>query len=168
MFVLFVLACIKPPPVDPVLSDPSAVVAVPASARPAGESDAVAVAVLRENFQRVHFELDSDRLSEGARDALAVNAAVLKRHARIEVEVQGHADDRGTTEYNLALGQRRADAVVGALRSMGVPQARLTVVSLGEERPLAVGDDETVWAENRRAEFRVLVDDGAVAGTVAR
>ena len=69
--------------------------------------------------------------------------------------MQGHADDRGTTDYNLALGERRARAVRDALTSMGASSSQLTVISYGEERPLANGSGEGSWSQNRRAEFRV-------------
>lgn len=83
------------------------------------------------------------------------------------MEVQGHADERGTTDYNLALGERRARAVRTTLVELGVPHRRVTTVSFGEEAPMEVGAEASIWARNRRAEFRIL--DGAntdVAGTV--
>lgn len=122
---------------------------------------------LRENFARVQFEFDSATLTADAKRALEANAAILQKHPDLQVEVQGHADERGTTEYNLALGERRASAVVSYLSVMGVSNARLTVVSWGEERPLAGGSGETVWAQNRRAEFRVLSANAVVIGTTA-
>ena len=121
---------------------------------------------LLENFQRVFFDTDSSRLSSGSQSALRSNAQILEQFPRIEIEVQGHADERGTIDYNLALGQRRGEAVINFLRREGVAPSRLKVVSYGEERPLASGSGQTAWAKNRRAEFRVLNGDASVVGTV--
>jgi peptidoglycan-associated lipoprotein len=118
---------------------------------------------IKANFSRVNFDFDSDRVTNP--ELLTANAKLLSQHPDIRIEVQGHADDRGTSEYNLALGERRAAAIVNALSSQGIPKTRLATVSYGEERPIASGDGETVWAENRRAEFRVLTGSG-VSGTV--
>jgi len=120
-----------------------------------------------ENFQRVHFGYDEATLDESSKAALDANAKIMLGNGSISIEVQGHADDRGTTDYNLALGQRRADAVVRYMTSKGVPASRARTVSYGEERPLSTGQTETAWAENRRAEFRITSSDSAlVHGTV--
>ena len=124
-----------------------------------------AVRQLLENFARVHFEVDEFTLDQAAKEALDENARILQEHVAIRVEVQGHADERGTVDYNLALGQRRADAVADRLAQMGVRPSRVLTVSYGEERPRVVGAGESAWSENRRAEFRVLTGSGAV-GTV--
>lgn len=124
------------------------------------------LAELVDNFSRVHFALDSDVLDDGARAALSANAEILWRHPEVTVEVQGHADERGTVDYNLALGQRRGAAVVQLLVAHGVAPSRLDLVSFGEERPLDAASGEVAWAENRRAEFRVLHGAATVHGTV--
>lgn len=129
-------------------------------------TDAEAAEALRKNFQRVHFELDSARLSADARAALDENAAILQEHLSLRVEIQGHADARGTVDYNLALGQRRASAVVQALGQRGVPRSRLVTVSYGEERPLQAAANDSAWSANRRAEFRIThAGDAPVQGT---
>ena len=120
---------------------------------------------LRANFERVHFGLDSSTLSDDAKDALAANAGILQRYPSVRVEVQGHADERGTIDYNLALGQRRARSVVTYLQRQGVSPNRLEVVSYGEERPLERGGGEVAWSKNRRAEFRVLEGEQHVASS---
>ena len=124
-----------------------------------------AVQQLIRNFGRVHFAVDRSTLEADAVAALDENAEIQQRHMGIRVEVQGHADARGTVDYNLALGQRRADAVARRLSQMGVHPTRVTTVSYGEERPRAAGTGETAWSENRRAEFRVLTGTGA-RGTI--
>ena len=85
----------------------------------------------------------------------------------LRIEIQGHADERGTTDYNLALGLRRAQSVADFMQSQGVSISRIRVVSYGEERPLQQGSDERVWSQNRRCEFAILwsdVDD--IQGTI--
>jgi peptidoglycan-associated lipoprotein len=133
-----------------------------AVAAPAPKTVAEAVREVARNFRRVNFAFDSTELVGDSMAALQANAKILQEFPEVRVEVQGHADERGTTEYNLALGQRRAQTVKSRLETMGVPSSRITVVSYGKERPLVSGSSETAWAENRRAEFRVL--QGAPAG----
>lgn len=121
---------------------------------------------LTENFKRVYFATDSATLDTDSRAALTENAAILTHWPELRVEVQGHADERGTTEYNLALGQRRATAVTSWLGTQGVPADRLAAVSYGEEMPATAGSSESAWTANRRAEFRVTWGaNTTVAGT---
>lgn len=127
-----------------------------------------AVAEMVANFQRVSFALDSSDLSATSKQALNHNAEIMVKHPRIQVEVQGHADERGTTDYNLALGDRRAASVREYLALMGVPPSRLSTRSFGEEVPLASGHDERAWSENRRCEFRITVPEAGVGGTTTR
>lgn len=127
----------------------------------------LAVAQLVRNLQRVHFETDTAQLTPAARAALDENAAILLRHPDVRIEVQGHADERGTTDYNLALGHRRAQAVQQQLQAHGVPPDRVQPTTLGEEAPLDGSGGASAWAANRRAEFRVSWGgDGVVQGSV--
>jgi peptidoglycan-associated lipoprotein len=104
-------------------------------------------------LKTVYFEFDKSDLSDEARMVLRANADFLKANGSVGVAVEGHCDERGTIEYNLALGQRRAQAVKDYLASLGVGAVRIRTVSYGEERPVAFGHDEAAWAQNRRAEF---------------
>jgi len=104
----------------------------------------------------VFFNYDSDELDESARQALADNAKVLLNYASWIITIEGHCDERGTPEYNLALGDRRALAAKNFLLSLGVPADRLQTVSYGKEFPFDPGHDETAWARNRRAHFMVV------------
>jgi len=114
------------------------------------------------NFSKVYFDFDAALLNADSKAALDANAAIMAQYA----EVQGNADERGTTDYNLALGQKRADAVTKYLLARGISSSRLRVVSYGEERPAAAGNSETAYAQNRRAEFVVTYGAGApVQGT---
>jgi len=103
----------------------------------------------------IHFELDSAALSDEARSTLEKHALWLQGQRGTRVTVEGHCDERGTVEYNLALGEQRARAARDYLVSLGVGQDRLRVVSFGKERPLATGADESSYAQNRRAHFAV-------------
>jgi peptidoglycan-associated lipoprotein len=103
----------------------------------------------------IRFELDSAALTEEARSVLEKHALWLQGQRDVRVTVEGHCDERGTIEYNLALGEQRARAVRDYLSSLGVAGARLRVVSYGKERPLYPGSDETAMARNRCAHFDV-------------
>ena len=100
---------------------------------------------------KVFFALDSSTLSGDARATLDRQAGWLGRYPQVQVQMGGNCDERGTTEYNLALGQRRANAARDYLVAHGVSSARVTAVSYGKERPIAVGSDEQAWAQNRNA-----------------
>ncbi len=103
--------------------------------------------------QDVFFEFDKYELRSDARMVLQEDARYLKEHPGAEVTLEGHCDERGTDEYNLALGQRRADAVRSYLVDLGVSGTRLKTVSYGEEKPFAMGHTESAWAQNRRVHF---------------
>lgn len=107
-------------------------------------------------LERVHFALDSDTLTEPSREALAEAGAKLVKHPDVELHVEGHSDPRGTSEYNIALAERRARAVTEYLTRLGVTENRLHPVSYGEERPLAEGSDQRSYALNRRVDFRLM------------
>lgn len=106
-------------------------------------------------IQDIFFDYDDATLSAAARDILSSNASHLNELAQLRLLIEGHCDERGTVEYNLALGQRRADATKGYLVNLGVDGGRLSTRSLGEERPFASGNDESAWSQNRRAHFVV-------------
>ena len=101
----------------------------------------------------VFFDLDSTDLTEEARAILQKNSDWLKRRTSTKVLIEGHADNRGTNEYNLALAERRGDSVRDYLVSLGVATDRLTVVSKGEEQPVCTEDTEACWQQNRRGHF---------------
>lgn len=119
----------------------------------------------------LRFETDTDALTKDSEGVLREVAAQMFAHPRTRVIVTGHADERGDTAYNLALGQRRGFAAREYLARLGVPAGRVRVVSLGEEVPMSAGHDESAWAENRRDEFTFVVpariadnSDGNVVG----
>jgi peptidoglycan-associated lipoprotein len=100
---------------------------------------------------RVYFEFDRSDITPEAQAILEKQADWLKRYQNVTVTVEGHCDDRGTREYNLALGNRRASAAKRMLVSLGVAGNRVAVISYGKERPIVVGDNEQAWAQNRVA-----------------
>lgn len=99
----------------------------------------------------VYFDYDEISLSDDTRDRLARNAELLKAQTQFQVTIEGHADERGTNEYNLALGDRRANAVRSYLSSLGVDGSRLRIITYGEERPVCTESSESCWSQNRRA-----------------
>lgn len=106
-------------------------------------------------LEDIHFDYDSANLTDTARVVLEKHALWLQSHREAKVSVEGHCDERGTVEYNLALGEQRARAARDYLESLGVAADRLRTVSYGKERPLDPGTGEQAWARNRRAHFAV-------------
>lgn len=105
-------------------------------------------------FQRsIYFDFDEYTVKPQYQNMLQAGAAFLKQNPQQKIMIQGNTDDRGTAEYNLALGQRRSDAVRKALAALGVPDSQMEAVSLGKEKPKAEGNTEAAWAENRRADI---------------
>jgi peptidoglycan-associated lipoprotein len=99
----------------------------------------------------VYFDYDESTLSDDTREKLSRNADLLKSNTQFSVTIEGHADSRGTSEYNLALGERRANAVRDYLSSLGVAATRMRTISYGKERPVCTEEVESCWSQNRRA-----------------
>src|SRR5579863_9274921 len=112
-------------------------------------------AALASQLQDIFFDYDAADLRPDAQEILAADAAVLKAHAGVKVTVEGHCDQRGSEEYNLGLGQRRADAARQFLANLGVDPDSLNTVSYGKDRPSCTEDEENCWAKNRRDHFVV-------------
>jgi len=100
---------------------------------------------------RIFFDTDQYNVDDQDRATLDAQAAWLQRNGNVRVTIEGHADERGTREYNLALGERRANAAKNYLQSRGIDPSRMTVISYGKERPAALGSDESAYAQNRRS-----------------
>ena len=165
MFILLGLAlvgCKKNVP--PVIEVPVATVVEPVAEPTQIPEDVMA---LVQNFSRIYFDVDSATLNSMAKSALNDNIEILSRRQDIKLEIQGHADERGTTDYNLALGQRRANNVYNHIKSSGISQSRLKVVSYGEEQPLRSGGSESSWSQNRRCEFVITWSDPNASGSVS-
>ncbi|MCW6532195.1 MULTISPECIES: peptidoglycan-associated lipoprotein Pal [Sphingomonas] len=137
----------------------------PEQTQPTGPSGPVGDAVVpgsSADFKRsvtsdtVHFGLDQYDIDDTARAILDTQVAWLNRYPNVRVTIEGHCDERGTREYNLALGDRRANAAKNYLAGRGVDASRINTISYGKERPIALGSDEESWAANRRAVTVVL------------
>jgi peptidoglycan-associated lipoprotein len=107
-------------------------------------------------FATIYFDTDKWLLRDDAKRGLQTNAQVLKDHPEVRIEVQGHCDERHTDEYNMALGEKRARAARDYLMSLGIAEARMTMKSYGERRPVAMGHDEAARQQNRRCEFVII------------
>jgi peptidoglycan-associated lipoprotein len=117
---------------------------------------AAGVARVREALADVvYFDYDSNQLTTEAEAKLRPKAAILRANPNLEIRVDGHADERGSTEYNLALSQRRTETVRDFLSGYGIAASRISTIPYGEERPRVDGTGESVWAQNRRAEFEI-------------
>jgi peptidoglycan-associated lipoprotein len=142
-------ATTAPPPTEPATSETTPPpVETPAEA-PATPSEDLSQAQMSDAF----FDFDSYALSSEAKGTLEQNANVLKRITAGNITIEGHCDERGTKAYNLALGEKRANAAKEYLVALGVSGSRINTVSYGKERPFDDGHDDSAWAKNRRAHF---------------
>ena len=150
---LALTACAKKAPEElpPAPESPDSV--TPAPTGPAGP-----IPGSQEHFKSVigtqdTIYFDTDKYDIDSQDAAALRsqAQYLSQYTNARATIEGHADERGTRDYNLALGERRANAAKNYLVSLGIPATRVTTVSYGKERPIAIGSDESAWAQNRRA-----------------
>ena len=156
-FALFAAGCAKkavqtvpPPPATTPTTTPTP---TPTTTPPVETPPAADAATLIRSMQTVFFALDSWSLDDGARAALDANSRVLRDNTALNIVIQGHCDERGTVEYNQALGEKRAEAVKQYFADAGIALSRMSTVSFGKERPADEGHDESAWARNRRAEF---------------
>ena len=135
-----------------------------AAAKAAADAAAAsALATVRATLaERVFFDYDQSTLSDEARAALDNKLPILRANAGLRLRISGHADERGSDEYNIALGQRRAVAVKRYLMDQGIDGGRLDIVSLGEEQPAVQGMSEDAFAQNRRAEFEITAGGDAL------
>jgi peptidoglycan-associated lipoprotein len=143
--LILVAGCATPPPPPPGAA-PMAPMASGTGAgyAPGSQQDLAATA-----GDRVFFAYDRSDISSEGQQILQRQAEWLKRYPNVAVTIEGHCDERGTREYNLALGERRASAVKNVLVALGVPAARVSTISYGKERPIVVGSTEESWAQNR-------------------
>jgi peptidoglycan-associated lipoprotein len=143
--LILVAACSTTPPPAPAPSAGPSGPAMGGSAyAPGSQQDLAATA-----GDRVFFTYDGANVSSEGQQILQRQAEWLKRYSNVAVTIEGHCDERGTREYNLALGQRRAQAVKNVLVAMGIPAGRIQTISYGKERPIVVGSNEEAYAQNR-------------------
>jgi peptidoglycan-associated lipoprotein len=142
-----------PPPPPTVVPEPPSVPMEPAVTSTGIDSMAIDEINKNSPLKPIYFFYDSDTLDDAAKAAASDNAQILKRYATWVVTVEGHTDERGSAEYNLALGERRAMAAKAYMLSLGIAGDRLRTVSYGKEFPFDPGHDESAWKSNRRAHF---------------
>jgi len=121
----------------------------------AGEQSSLMGATAKSPVSDINFDFDSSSIRPDAREILKVNAEYLLNHKVSSIAVEGHCDERGTTEYNMALGQKRAQETKNYLVNLGINESIITTISYGKERPLDPASNEEAWAKNRRAHFVV-------------
>lgn len=131
-----------------------------AEARAARERATAAARATLEEL--VFFDYDMADIREDAAAVLRRKADVLRASPQVQLRIQGHADERGSTEYNLALGNRRAESVRQFLVGFGLPESRFSIISYGEERPLENASNESAWSRNRRAQFDITAGANAI------
>lgn len=113
-------------------------------------------AVQESEFLTIYFDFDKSNIREDQKPRMEKNAAILKANPNLVVRIEGNCDERDTYEYNLALGDRRANAVKDYFVKLGIPADRLETISYGEERPVDPGHNEAAWAKNRRDDFKIV------------
>jgi peptidoglycan-associated lipoprotein len=149
---------VTPEPVTPATpANPPA--SNPAPVTPAVDADAVRRAVEAARsalLQTIYFDYDSDELRADARATLDDKLRVLNANPTARIRIEGHTDERGSDEYNLALGRRRADQAKRYLTDRGLDASRIETMSFGREKPAASGSNEEAWAQNRRGEFQII------------
>jgi len=173
--ILFLGACSKEPPPPPAPTGPTeaelaqrradSIARVRAEEeaarraeeeRRAAEARRRAIAEATETLEMmIHFDYDMSEIRPDAERILRQKVEILRNSPQVRLQVEGHADERGSNEYNLALGNRRAQAVVDFFTNFGLDGDRFSIISYGEEQPLVSGSNEDAWAQNRRAEFNI-------------
>jgi len=145
-----------PPPVEP--EEPAPVVVEPEpEPEPEPTPPPPPPPVLKESqFVTVYFDFDKFNLRSDAKAALDLNFNLLQEFSSAIIKIEGHCDERGTIEYNLSLGEKRAKAAMDYLTGLGIDGNRISIISYGKERPAVQGINEETWAKNRRCEFRII------------
>jgi peptidoglycan-associated lipoprotein len=131
------------------------VVQPPMESAPIQESESAAKGMEAEGLSVILFDFDKFNIRDDQRPVIEANAKWLKSHPDVKVTIEGHCDERGTNEYNLALGERRAKTTERVLASLGVDKGRLSTISYGEERPVCTEKMESCYSKNRRAQFKL-------------
>lgn len=142
---------------EPVVEAPPPVVTKPAEpAKTEPEPEPAPMMLKQEQLATLYFDYDKFNLRSDAKAALDANYELLKQFPKTVIKIEGHCDERGTIEYNLVLGEKRARAAMDYLVGLGIDQSRLSIISYGKERPAVPGSNEAAWSKNRRDEFRIV------------
>jgi peptidoglycan-associated lipoprotein len=155
--VTLLLGCAakKKEPVQPPTRPKAEEGVKPEEPKPA-EEEVIKGEELKESLQNIYFDFDKYFLRSDAKETLAKNAEYLKANASVKTKIEGHCDERGTVEYNLALGEKRARSAMEYLINLGIDPKRISIISYGKERPVDLGHNEEAWAKNRRDEFVII------------
>lgn len=156
--LISLIGCPKPPPpvVDPPPPPPRDTVVTRDTTPTTPVEPEQPREIREEQFRTVYFDFDQFNLRSDARSSLDNNYQLLREHPDVIVRIEGHCDERGTVEYNLSLGEKRARACQDYLTNLGLAANRVSIISYGKERPAVEGSNEEAWARNRRAEFRII------------
>lgn len=146
--------------VEAARRDSAAAAAAAERERARAAAVARAVATLKAT---IYFDYDASDIRGDARVALDAKLPILRANTSVQIRISGHADERGSDQYNDALGQRRAAAAKRYLTDNGIDGARISIVSFGEQRPAVTGSDENAWSRNRRAEFEITAGESSIA-----
>lgn len=141
------------PPKQPATTSVPQVTPSPATAQQS--QNVSSIEQLQSALEKIYFDFDAASLSDSARNTLTKNASVLMKYPDTKIRIEGNCDERGSAEYNMALGERRAKSAQKYLITLGVKTDRLSILSYGKEKPAVQGSDEAAWAKNRRDEFVV-------------
>ncbi len=154
------LASCGPKEVAPEMPPPEEEVTPPVQEEPVvtpePEPEPVIKKITDAEFKTVYFDFDKYNLVDSAKQALELNARILREHPDVIVKIEGHCDERGTVQYNLSLGDKRANAARDYLIGLGINADRLQTISYGKSRPAVLGSNEAAWAKNRRDNFRIV------------
>ena len=154
-FVVMGFRCGEPPPPPP--EEPVETAPVIEEEKPVEPAPPPPKPKLQESqLQTVYFDFDKFNLRADAKASLDANFNLLQDFTDVIVKIEGHCDERGTVEYNLSLGEKRAKATMDYLVGLGVDPTRISIISYGKEKPVDMGHTEDAWAKNRRAEFRII------------
>ncbi len=156
VLVLFAYCAKKPPvmeekPEVPVVTEPEQ----PPSEPEIPREDVERELVIQADLKPIYFDFDKYNLRPGDREILNRNAKVLKENTGVRIRIEGNCDERGTVEYNLALGERRARAAMDYLTDLGIDPQRISIISYGKEKPKYPGHNQEAWSKNRRDDFMV-------------
>jgi len=146
----------SPKPVEEVQPTVTTPPPEPPKVEPQVEPQPEVKKIAESDFKIVYFDFDKYNLVDSAKLALENNAAILKDNPGIVVKIEGHCDERGTVEYNISLGEKRAMAAMNYIKELGIDPARMTIISYGKSKPAVAGSNEAAWAKNRRGEFRIM------------
>ena len=147
----------KPKPVEetkPVITEPTP--PPKEEPKPEPKPEPVIKKITESDFRAVYFDFDKYNLVDSAKAALDFNAQVLKDNPSVIVRIEGNCDERGTVEYNISLGEKRANSAKQYLMGLGIPESQMQTISFGKEKPVALGHDEASWAKNRRDDFKII------------